>query len=86
VGFAGEHGDGAIEHARAKLLAKGLDAVVLNDISRTDIGFDVDANEVTILATRGADADVEQWHVPRASKARVADAILDVVERLRASR
>jgi phosphopantothenoylcysteine decarboxylase/phosphopantothenate--cysteine ligase len=86
VGFAAEHGDGAIENARAKLRAKGLDAVVLNDISRTDIGFDVDANEVTILAARGADADVEQWHVPRASKARVADAILDVVERLRASR
>ena len=35
--------------AREKLVAKGLDAIVVNDISRADIGFDVDANEVTIL-------------------------------------
>ncbi len=32
-----------------KLTGKGLDALVVNDISRSDIGFDVDANEVTIL-------------------------------------
>jgi phosphopantothenoylcysteine decarboxylase/phosphopantothenate--cysteine ligase len=85
VGFAAEHGAGAIESAREKLAAKGLDAVVVNDISRDDIGFDADANEVTILAVRGEDSQVEQWHVPRAEKAKVAGAILDAVGRLRGS-
>ena len=34
-GFAAEHGEGAVERGRAKLERKGLDAVVVNDISRT---------------------------------------------------
>jgi phosphopantothenoylcysteine decarboxylase/phosphopantothenate--cysteine ligase len=86
VGFAAEHGEGAIDCAREKLAAKRLDAIVVNDISRGDIGFDVDANEVTILGARGEGAEVERWHVPRAGKAQVAEAILDAVESLRASR
>jgi len=84
VGFAAEHGPGGIERARSKLAAKGLDAVVFNDISRSDIGFDVDANEVTILAAR-AQHGGRRWHVPRTGKAEVAEAILDAVERLRQS-
>jgi phosphopantothenoylcysteine decarboxylase/phosphopantothenate--cysteine ligase len=85
VGFAAEHGDGAVERAREKLLAKRLDAVVVNDISREDIGFDVEANEVAILGVRGEGSEVQRWDVPRAAKAQVAEAILDVVGRLRAS-
>ena len=46
VGFAAEHGERAVDCARKKLTEKGLDAVVVNDISREDIGFDVDVNEV----------------------------------------
>jgi phosphopantothenoylcysteine decarboxylase/phosphopantothenate--cysteine ligase len=57
VGFAAEHGEGAIELARGKLLTKGLDAVVVNDISRPDVGFDADHNEVTIL-TAAADRNL----------------------------
>ena len=57
VGFAAEHGEGAIELAGEKLARKGLDAVVVNDISRPDIGFDADHNEVTIL-TAGADRNL----------------------------
>ena len=34
VGFAAEHGDGAIDYGRGKLERKGLDAIVVNDISR----------------------------------------------------
>jgi phosphopantothenoylcysteine decarboxylase/phosphopantothenate--cysteine ligase len=83
VGFAAEHGPGAVEIAREKLAAKGLDALVVNDISRDDIGFDVDANEVTILSVRGEAAQTERKEVPRASKAHVAEAILDAVEELR---
>jgi|HubBroStandDraft_2_1064218.scaffolds.fasta_scaffold00905_4 phosphopantothenoylcysteine decarboxylase/phosphopantothenate--cysteine ligase len=87
VGFAAEHGEGAVECARGKLTDKGLDALVVNDISRSDIGFDVDANEVTILsAGRNGSAQIEQRHVPRVSKAQVAEAILDAVESLRDSR
>jgi len=77
VGFAAEHGEGAIEHGRGKLERKGLDAVVVNDISRPDIGFDGDHNEVTIV-TAGGDR-----HVERASKAEVARAICDAVVALR---
>ncbi|HEX4115747.1 MAG TPA: bifunctional phosphopantothenoylcysteine decarboxylase/phosphopantothenate synthase [Solirubrobacteraceae bacterium] len=77
VAFAAEHGAGGLEHARAKLLAKGVDAVVFNDISRTDIGFDSTANEVTILTGEGDE------QVPRAAKEMVAERILDTVERLR---
>jgi phosphopantothenoylcysteine decarboxylase / phosphopantothenate---cysteine ligase len=86
VGFAAEHGRDAIERARAKLTGKGLDALVVNDISRRDIGFDVDANEVTILSlAAGADREIRERHVARASKTDVAEAILDAVESLRAS-
>jgi phosphopantothenoylcysteine decarboxylase / phosphopantothenate---cysteine ligase len=52
---------------------------VVNDISRADIGFDVDENEVTLVTRDGAEP------VPRGSKAEVAVAILDAVERLRAA-
>ncbi len=83
VGFAAEHGPEALEHARGKLARKGLDAVVVNDISRTDIGFDVDANEVTIVTSRGG--ETAEQHVPRAGKAQVAEQILDSVVRLRTS-
>jgi phosphopantothenoylcysteine decarboxylase / phosphopantothenate---cysteine ligase len=79
VGFAAEHGEHALAYAHGKLRDKKLDAIVVNDISRPDIGFHVDTNEVTIISSHG------ERHVPRASKAHVAEAILDAVEALRAS-
>jgi phosphopantothenoylcysteine decarboxylase / phosphopantothenate---cysteine ligase len=77
VGFAAEHGEGAVERGRAKLARKGLDAVVVNDISRSDIGFDSADNEVTIVLADGERA------VGRRPKAEVAAVILDEVERFR---
>ena len=78
VGFAAEFGAGnAVAYGRDKLARKGLDAVVVNDISRSDIGFDADANEVTILTARG------ERHVARAAKAEVAREVLDAVVGLR---
>jgi phosphopantothenoylcysteine decarboxylase / phosphopantothenate---cysteine ligase len=77
VAFAAEHGPAALDHARAKLTAKRVDAVVFNDISRADIGFESAANEVVILTSEGDE------HVPRAPKESVAETILDAVERLR---
>jgi phosphopantothenoylcysteine decarboxylase/phosphopantothenate--cysteine ligase len=79
IGFAAEHGERALEYGRDKLARKGLDAVVVNDIARADIGFEGPDNEVTIVTAQG------ERHVPRASKAEVARAILDVVGELRKS-
>ena len=56
VGFAAEHGDGAVQYGRGKLERKRLDAIVVNDISTPGIGFDSNDNEVTILTADGATA------------------------------
>jgi phosphopantothenoylcysteine decarboxylase/phosphopantothenate--cysteine ligase len=77
VGFAAEHGADAAQIGRSKLAAKGLDALVVNDVSRADIGFESECNEVTILTVGGEE------RVPRAAKSSVAEAILDAVQRLR---
>jgi phosphopantothenoylcysteine decarboxylase / phosphopantothenate---cysteine ligase len=94
VGFAAEHGENAVELGRRKLAEKGVDAIVVNDISRDDIGFDVDANEVTILTAGSANGSSAAGggvaggalEVARAAKADVARAILDAVWELRAPR
>ncbi|MGI9094112.1 MAG: bifunctional phosphopantothenoylcysteine decarboxylase/phosphopantothenate--cysteine ligase CoaBC [Thermoleophilaceae bacterium] len=80
VGFAAEHGEDGLASARAKLESKRLDAVVLNDISRADIGFDTDDNEVTIVTAAG------EKPVPLGPKGAVAAAVLDCVEELRVQR
>jgi phosphopantothenoylcysteine decarboxylase / phosphopantothenate---cysteine ligase len=77
VGFAAETGEGAAAHARDKLARKGLDLVVLNDVSQAGIGFDAGDNEVRLIAA----ADEED--VPRSPKGVVAAAILRRVERMR---
>jgi phosphopantothenoylcysteine decarboxylase/phosphopantothenate--cysteine ligase len=79
VGFAAEHGEGALEYARGKLARKRLDAIVVNDVSRADIGFDAADNEVTIITPDG------EHPVAQAPKGEIAAAILDVVVQLRAS-
>src|SRR5271163_2770511 len=83
IGFAAEHGVQAVEYGRGKLNGKGVDAIVVNDISRDDIGFDAEDNEVTILTAAPGGAEIDERHVPRAAKAQVAEAILDTVEYLR---
>jgi phosphopantothenoylcysteine decarboxylase/phosphopantothenate--cysteine ligase len=77
IGFAAEHGE-AVANGRKKLERKRLDAVVVNDTSQPEIGFDALDNEVTILAVDGGER-----HVARGSKGEIADAVLDEVERLR---
>ena len=79
VGFAAEHGAEAISRAREKLERKGLDAIVFNDVSRSEIGFDSEQNEVVIVDREG------EHRVELAPKRAVADAILDRVESLRSS-
>jgi phosphopantothenoylcysteine decarboxylase/phosphopantothenate--cysteine ligase len=75
VGFAAETRE-VVERARAKLARKRVDLIVANDVSQPGAGFEVDTNIVTIVGPDGDDA------LPRQSKADVARAILDRVERL----
>jgi len=79
VGFAADSGDGALDRARAKRLAKGADLLVFNDVGRSDIGFDAADNEVVLLSDAG------ERTVQKASKTVVAAAVLDEVERLLSS-
>jgi phosphopantothenoylcysteine decarboxylase/phosphopantothenate--cysteine ligase len=80
VGFAADGAGKGLERAREKLVAKGADLIVFNDISRTDIGFDTAENEV-VLVSNGT-----EQHVARAPKSRIAAAVLDEVERILAER
>jgi len=76
VGFAAET-ENPLENGRAKLLRKGVDAIVVNDVSREGIGFDSDRNGATFLtATTAID-------MPEMSKRKMADRILDEVVSLR---
>jgi phosphopantothenoylcysteine decarboxylase/phosphopantothenate--cysteine ligase len=77
VGFAAEHGGDPVGRARRKLERKGLDAIVVNDVSRPEIGFESERNEVTIVERDGS------TDVPLASKEEVAEAILDRIDSLR---
>ncbi len=67
----------SLGRAREKLVRKGVDAIVFNDVSRPEIGFESAENEVVIVEATG------EYQVPLASKEKVADAILDRVEALR---
>jgi phosphopantothenoylcysteine decarboxylase/phosphopantothenate--cysteine ligase len=69
--------DANVERAREKLVLKGADAIVLNDVSRPGIGFDSDRNAATFVTREGA---VE---IPEMSKREMADRILDQVLQLR---
>ena len=76
IGFAAET-EGGLGRAREKLARKGADAIVLNDVSNAEIGFESAENEVVIVEASG------EHQVPRSSKELVADAILDRIEALR---
>jgi phosphopantothenoylcysteine decarboxylase/phosphopantothenate--cysteine ligase len=76
VGFAAEAGADGLARAREKLERKHVDLVVYNDVSRTDIGFDADANEVVLVTSAGEE------RVARAPKDRIAAAIVDRAEEL----
>jgi phosphopantothenoylcysteine decarboxylase/phosphopantothenate--cysteine ligase len=76
VGFAAET-ENVLENARQKLLAKNLDAIVVNDVSRDGIGFDSDRNAVTIITGE------EVIDVPETTKWEVAQRVLDQIVKLR---
>jgi phosphopantothenoylcysteine decarboxylase/phosphopantothenate--cysteine ligase len=79
IAFAAEMGLN-VARAREKLLRKGADAIVLNDISGTGIGFDSDRNAAIFLTH---DSEV---HLAESSKSEIASLILDQVSSLRSHR
>jgi len=76
IGFAAET-QNALENARKKLVAKSLDAVVVNDVSREGVGFDSERNAVTIIT------GTEVLEVPETTKWEVAQRVLDQVVKLK---
>jgi phosphopantothenoylcysteine decarboxylase / phosphopantothenate---cysteine ligase len=76
VGFAADEGERGLARAREKLAVKGGNFFVFNDVSRSDIGFDAEDNEVVLVSERG------ERKVGKRSKPEVAAAILDEVATL----
>jgi len=76
VGFAAET-QNQVENGRAKLLRKGADAIVVNDVSGEGIGFDADSNAATFLTP------TTSIEMPQMSKRNLADRILDEILTLR---
>jgi phosphopantothenoylcysteine decarboxylase/phosphopantothenate--cysteine ligase len=72
VGFAAET-DRVVEHAQAKLESKSLDFLVANDVSRPDIAFGSEHNEVTVLRRSG-----EPVFLSRRPKHSLAGDLLDL--------
>jgi phosphopantothenoylcysteine decarboxylase/phosphopantothenate--cysteine ligase len=73
VGFAAET-EHVLDHAQAKLIDKGLDLVVVNDVSQPGIGMGADDNEVTVLDRAGG-----ARMIARAPKAVIAEAIVAII-------
>jgi phosphopantothenoylcysteine decarboxylase/phosphopantothenate--cysteine ligase len=76
VGFAAEEGERGLARAREKLVAKGGTLFVFNDVSRSDVGFDADENEVVLVSPEG------ETMIGKRRKAEVAAVILDRVSSL----
>jgi len=74
VGFAAETND-LLAHAREKMVRKGLDMIVANDVSDSSIGFNSDNNAATVLW-----ADGEQ-ELALAGKAALARQIIELIAR-----
>ncbi|MBP8673183.1 MAG: bifunctional phosphopantothenoylcysteine decarboxylase/phosphopantothenate--cysteine ligase CoaBC [Synergistales bacterium] len=72
IGFAAESED-LLENARSKMARKGLDMIVVNDITAPGAGFASDTNVVKVLDPKGAIAEL------KGSKEAVADAIWEIV-------
>jgi phosphopantothenoylcysteine decarboxylase/phosphopantothenate--cysteine ligase len=79
IGFAAET-ENVIQNATDKLRRKNLDAIVANDVTRPDAGFDTTTNAVTIITKDRAPVEL-----PVMSKREAADRILDAILALRSN-
>ena len=76
VGFAAETRD-LETNARKKLLAKNCDAIVANNVSRSDSGMESDENEVTIFFREGAPEKIS-----RAPKKIIARELVKIISKM----
>ncbi len=76
IGFAAET-ENRMENGRAKLLRKGADAIVVNDVAGKNVGIDADNNAATFLTHTTA------IELPEMPKRKLADRILDEILALR---
>ena len=76
VGFAAET-ENLLENASEKLKKKNLDLIIANDVSKSDIGFGSDNNEVIIIEVSG-----KTRHVPIMSKEEIANIIFDSIKKI----
>jgi phosphopantothenoylcysteine decarboxylase/phosphopantothenate--cysteine ligase len=76
VGFAAET-ENVLENAKEKLHSKKLDAIVANDVSHEDSGFDTATNKIAIITSK------DSVELPLMSKGEAADRILDAIVRIR---
>lgn len=73
VGFCAES-ENLIQNAEEKIKNKKCDFLIANDISRTDIGFDSDENEIIIL-----DKDLNKTYFEKTSKTELAKKIIEFI-------
>jgi phosphopantothenoylcysteine decarboxylase/phosphopantothenate--cysteine ligase len=76
IGFAADRGEEGLARAREKLDRKRIDLVVYNDVSRADIGFDSEENEVVLVSAGG------ERRISKAPKDQIAATIVDTAEEL----
>lgn len=74
VGFAAETND-IKKYGQDKLKKKNLDAIVINDVSKKDIGFHSDHNAVTILTKSG-----KELNIPKLTKKEIAKQLLELID------
>ena len=63
------------EHAKVKLVEKGLDFIVANDVSKKDIGFDSDFNEISVFTKES------HTHFQKASKNLLAVQLINMLSK-----
>ncbi|WP_137169061.1 bifunctional phosphopantothenoylcysteine decarboxylase/phosphopantothenate--cysteine ligase CoaBC [Marinomonas sp. FW-1] len=73
VGFAAET-QNVIEYAKSKLERKGLDIIIANDVSRSDIGFNQDENQVTVITQDAT------WSPDKAAKSELATQLVAFIQ------
>ncbi|MDU2897592.1 MAG: phosphopantothenoylcysteine decarboxylase, partial [Finegoldia magna] len=73
IGFAAETNN-LLENAKKKLDKKNLDFIVLNDVSKKDIGFNSEYNKVTVISKDNI------LEIGKDTKLNIADKILDLIK------
>ena len=79
VGFAAET-ENVIPNAQKKLVEKGADLIIANDVSASDAGFDVETNRIALVSAS------EVVEMPLLTKREAAGRILDAAIRIKRAR